>query len=96
MHTAQTLGSFDFGEPEEEVEVAVAEEELDLSDFVMEEDAEMCAASGIPVSGPFTVPNSVDIQQRIESALSSVPGLQASNVTVKICVITNNHGSVNF
>ncbi len=30
------------------------------------------------------------------SALSSVPGLQASNVTVKVCVITNNHGSVNF
>jgi hypothetical protein len=61
MHRAQTLSSFDFREPEEEVEVAVAEEELDLSDFVMEEDAEMCAASGIPVSGPFTVPNSVDI-----------------------------------
>ncbi len=44
-----------------EVEVAVAEEELDLSDFVMEEDAEMCAAAGMPVSGPSTVPNSVDI-----------------------------------
>ncbi len=43
MHAAQTLGSFDFGGPEAEVEVAVAEEELDLSDFVMEEDAEMCA-----------------------------------------------------
>jgi hypothetical protein len=25
-------------------------------DFVMEEDAEMCAAAGIPVSGPSTVP----------------------------------------
>ncbi len=60
MHAAQTLGSFDFGEPE--VEDAVAEEELDLSDFVMEEDAEMCAAAGIPVSGPSTLPNSVDIQ----------------------------------
>ncbi len=34
MHAAQTLGSFDFGEPEVEVEVAVAEEgELDLSLF---------------------------------------------------------------
>ena len=42
------------------------------------------------------LPNSVDIQQRIESALSSVPGLQASNVTVKVCVISNNHGTVNF
>ncbi len=64
----------------------------------MEEDAEMCAASGIPVSGPSTLPNSVDIQQRIESALFFlfVPGLQASNVTVKVCVITNNHGTVNF
>ncbi len=70
------------------------EGELDLSDFVMEEDAEMCAAARIPVSGPSTVPNSV--QQRIESALSSVPGLQASNVTVKVCVITNNYGSVKF
>ncbi len=77
-------------------EVAVAQEELDLSDFVMEEDAEMCAEAGIPVSGPSTLPNSVDIQQRIESALSSFPGLQASNVTVKVCVITNNHGTVNF
>ena len=62
MHPAQIQGSFDFGEPEEEVEVAVAEEELDLPDFVMEEDAEMCAAAGIPVSGPSTLPNSVDIQ----------------------------------
>jgi hypothetical protein len=48
----------------------------------MEEDAEMCAEAGIPVSGPSTFPNSMDIQQRIESALSSVPSLQASNVTV--------------
>jgi hypothetical protein len=96
MRAAQTLGSFEFGEPEVEVEVAVAEDELDLSDFVMEEDAEMCAAAGIPVSAPSTLPNSVDIQQRIESALSSVPGLQASNVTVKVCVISNNHGTVNF
>ncbi len=63
MHAAQTLGSFDFSEPEVEVEVAVAEEELNLSDFVMEEDAEMCAAAGIPVSGPSTVPNSVDFQK---------------------------------
>ena len=76
MRAAQTLGSFEFGEPEVEVEVAVAEDELDLSDFVMEEDAELCAAAGIPVSAPSTLPNSVDIQQRIESALSSVPGLQ--------------------
>ncbi len=69
MHAAQTLRSFDFGEPEVEVEVAVAEEELDLSDFVMEEDAEMCAAARIP---------------------------EYQNVTVKVCVITNNHGTVNF
>ncbi len=62
MHAAQTLGSFDFGEPEVEVEVAVAEEELDLSDFVMEEDVEMCAAAGIPVSAPSTLQNSVDMQ----------------------------------
>jgi hypothetical protein len=34
MHAAQTLGSFDFGKPEVEVEVAVAEEgELELSLF---------------------------------------------------------------
>ena len=78
------------------MEVAVAEDELDLSDFVMEEDAEMCAAAGIPVSAPSTLPNSVDIEQRIKSALSSVPGLQASNVRVKVCVISNNHGTVNF
>ncbi len=96
MRAAQTLGSFEFGEPEVEVEVPVAEDELDLSDFVMEEDAEMCAAAGIPVSAPSTLPNSVDIEQRIKSALSSVPGLQASNVTVKVCVISNNHGTVNF
>ena len=56
MRAAQTLGSFEFGEPEVEVEVAVAEDELDLSDFVMEEDAEMCAAAGIPVSAPSTSP----------------------------------------
>ncbi len=56
MPAAQTLGSFDYGEPEVEVEVAGAEEgELDLSDFVMEEDVEICAAAGIPVSGPSTV-----------------------------------------
>ncbi len=54
MRAAQTLGSFDFSEPE--VEVAVAEDELDLSNFVMEEDAELCAAAGIPVSAPSTLP----------------------------------------
>jgi hypothetical protein len=59
MHAAQTLGSFDFGEPEVEVEVAVSEEgELDLSDFVMEEDMEMCTTAEIPVSGPSTALNS--------------------------------------
>ncbi len=48
------------------------------------------------MAAPSTLPNSEDILQRIESALSSVPGLQASNVTVKVCVITSNHGTVNF
>jgi hypothetical protein len=38
MQTMQTLGSFDFDEPE----VEVGEEgELDLCDFVMDEDPEM-------------------------------------------------------
>ncbi len=65
-------------------------------DFVTEEDAEMCAAAGIPVSGPSTVPNSVDIQQRIESALSPVPGLQAFSVTFKVCHHQQPWGTIKF
>jgi hypothetical protein len=58
MHASQTLGSFDFGKPE----VAVGEEgELDLCDFVMDEDPEMYEAAEIPLPGPSTVPNSVNI-----------------------------------
>ncbi len=40
----------------------------------------MCAATGIPVSGPCTVPNSVDIQQRLSlpSLLSLVYKLPMS------------------
>ncbi len=39
---------------------------------------------------------SAKIQQAIQSAITSLPSLQAANVTVKVLVMQDNHGSVNF
>jgi hypothetical protein len=67
---AQTLGSFESGEPEVEVELEVivgdkvepatkdaVVTELDLCDFVMEEDPEIYKAAGICLSGTSTGQN---------------------------------------
>ena len=93
---AQTLGNFDCGEPV--VEVLVKEDPLlvmevlaeeDLSCFKMKEDPLMYQAAGISLV-------TADIQKSIESTLSSVPCVQGANVTIKVCVISNNTGTVNF
>ncbi len=60
---------------------------------MLEEDPEMYEAAGIPYQPPST---STKIQQAIQSAITSVPSLQAANVTVKVLVMQDNHGSVNF
>ena len=66
------------------------------SDLQMEEDPELYQAAGIPLSGYSAVNNSPGIEQTIQSVISSVPNLQGANVTIKVCVISNNNGSVNF
>ncbi len=107
MHMAQTLGSFELGEPEVELEVHVGDQvepaqedavgaELDLCDVVMDEDPELYETAGIPLPSSSTGHYSVNTQKIIQSAISSVPGLEGSNVTVKVCVIGTIHGTVNF
>jgi hypothetical protein len=73
------------------------EELEDLSSFVMEEDPDLYAAAGISflaTSSPTN--NKVNIQQTIQSAISSVPALQGANVTVKVLVMENNNGTIHF
>ena len=62
----------------------------------MEEGPEMYAAAGIPLPVTSTPHNSVNIHNTIESAISSISALQGANVTVKVCVIANNNGTINF
>jgi hypothetical protein len=73
------------------------EEFEDLSGFVMEEDPDMYAAAGIlfpAMSSPTN--NKVNIQQTIESAISSVPAFQGAIVTVKVLVMENNNDTIYF
>ncbi len=85
------------GEKEDTVEMFVVEDLDPLLCFEMEEDPEMYAAAGIPLPVSLTPDNSVIIQKTIESAISSVSALQgANNVTVKVCVIAKNDGTINL
>ena len=84
------------GEKENKVEMVASEDFDPLFAFEMEEDPEMYAAAGIPLPVSSTPDNSVNIQKTIESAISSVSALQGANVTVKVCVIANNQGTINF
>ncbi len=98
MHAANLLGFLDLGdvEVEEEDELSVdmvKDEEEDLSCLVLEEDPEMYEAAGIPYQPPST---SAKIQQAIQSTITSLPSLQGANVTVKVMVMQDNHGFVNF
>ncbi len=57
----------------------------------------MYAAAGISfpaTSSPTN--NKVNIQQTIESAISSVPAFQGATVTVKVLVMENNNGTIHF
>jgi hypothetical protein len=65
MQMAQTLGSFELGEPEAELEVHVGDQvepaqedalgaELDLCDFVMDVDPELYETAGILLPGSST------------------------------------------
>ncbi len=73
------------------------EEFEDLSNFFMEEDPDMYAAAGISFPAMSTRSNNkVNIQQTIESAISSVPAFQGANVTVKVLVMENNNGTIHF
>ncbi len=53
----------------------VKDEEDDLCGLVLEEDPEMYEAAGIPYQPPST---SAKIQQAIQSAITSLPSLQAA------------------
>ena len=84
-------------EKENKVEVVVDSDPLVFDpDFDMEEDPEMYEAAGIPLATSSALQNTVNIQESIQSAIAGLPNLQGGNVTVKVCVITNNHGSVSF
>ena len=69
-------------------EVDVLREE-DLLCLEMKEDPQMYQAAGISLYA-------TAIQRSIESAISSIPCRQGANVTVKVCVTSNNTGTVNF
>ena len=106
MNMAQTLGSFDLGQPEVEVEdvsdlvmVEVMEDEEkneDLSDLVFDEDPEMLAAAGISYPATSASSSNINIEHTIQSAISSIPALQGANVSVKVLIMQDNHGTVNF
>ncbi len=82
---------------ENKVELVVSEDtDPFLLNLEMDEDPEMYQAAGILLAGYSSVTNSMNIEQTIQSVMSSVPNLQGANVSLKVCVITNNHGSVNF
>ncbi len=82
---------------ENKVEVVTPEDTHPfLLNLEMDEDPEMYQAAGIPLAGYSSVSNSMNIEQTIQSVTSSVPNLQGANVSLKVCVITNNYGSVNF
>ena len=82
---------------ENKVEVVVSEDtDPFLLNLEMDEDPEMYQAAGIPLAGYSSVTNSMNIEQTIQSVMSSVPNLQGASVSLKVCVITNNYGSVNF
>ncbi len=98
MNAANTLGSFDLGDVEvdEEDEVPVEmvqEEEEDLSGLMLEEDPDMYVAAGITYQASSTSGN---IQQAIQSAITSISSLQGANVSVIVLVMQDNHGSVSF
>jgi hypothetical protein len=88
------------GEKEKKVhEVLWDEFDQDLFDFEMKEDPEMYESTGIPLPAMSTPDDSVNIQKTIESAFSSLPAMQGSNVKVKVCVMRSNCGlvwNVNF
>ena len=97
---AQTLGNFDMEEPEVEmepvtevvvpvVEVLEKSDPLMVVDVLTEEESEMYKAAGISLV-------TASIQKSLESSISSVPCVQGANVTVKVCVISNNTGNVNL
>ena len=68
----------------------------DLYSFEMEEDPEMYQAAGIPVTQSTPQNNTVNIAKTIQSAISGLPALKESNVTVKVCIVSTNNGTVNF
>ena len=70
--------------------------EEDFYTFEMEEDADMYEAAGIPAPASTPQPNTVNIAKTIESAISGLPSLKEANVTVKVCIVSTNNGSVNF
>ena len=73
-------------DPLKDVDVLTEE---DLLCFEMKEDPQMYQAAGISL---YTTP----IQRSIDSTISSIPCVQVANVTVKVCVISNNTGAANF
>jgi integrase len=70
--------------------------EEDFYTMEMEEDGEMYEAAGIPAPATTRQANSVNIAKTIESAISGLPSLKDANVTVKVCIVNTNNGSVNF
>ncbi len=71
----------------------MVQEEEDLSCLVLEEDSDMYAAAGVTYQASSTSGN---IQQAIQSAITSIPSMQGANVSVKVLVMQDNHGSVSF
>jgi len=78
------------GQKESTVEVFVDET------FEMEEDPEMYQAAGLPLPCSSSGDSSFSVEKTVHQAISSLPELDGKNITVKVCFVNQNHGTINM
>jgi len=78
------------GQKESTVEVFVDET------FEMEEDPEMYQAAGLPLPCSSSGDSSFSVEKTVQQAISSLPELDGKNITVKVCFVNQNHGTINM
>jgi len=111
MNMAEALGQvgFDLGEPVIEGEAAGAdvdgqaekEKESTVEVLVdetleMEEDPEMYQAAGLPLPSSSSTDSSFSMEKTVQQAISSLPDLDGKSITVKVCFVNQNHGTINM
>ena len=103
MNMAEALGTvgFDLDDPVIEREAAGADVESTVEVlldemFEMEEDPEMYQAAGLPLPSSSSADSSFSVEKTVQQAISSLPDLDGKNVTVKVCFVNQNHGTINM